>query len=162
MNRPELFEKSVNTLLDAYNNRILEHGRCYACAVGNLCSEAAQNLNVSNTIWNNVFMTGSNAHKQIFYIKEKLEDERQIEYEKALKLISKTGYTVEELAAIEYAFESSIADDYERYTTRDKVKGQYIGLCAVLEVLKEIHEKEEIAEEQKQLDSIYESKLALV
>ena len=162
MNRPELFEKSVNTLLDAYNNRTLEHGSCYACAVGNLCNHAAKELNFSNHIWNNVFMTHSDIHRQYFYVKEELGFERQIEYEKALKLISKTGYTAEELAAIEYAFESSIANDYERYTTRDKVKGQYIGLCAVLEVLKEIHEKEEITKEQKQLDSIYESKLALV
>ena len=156
MNRPELFEKSVNTLLDAYNNRSLQHGTCYACAVGNLCVEAAQKLNVTNALWNKVFMTQSNTQQQVFYC------EKDSEYEKALELISETGYTVEELASIEYAFESSIAYDYQNYAYNHTVRGQYIGLCAVLDILKKIHEKEEVVKEQEQLDTIYKSKLALV
>lgn len=37
MNRTELYQKTVDKLLDAYSTGNLEHGNCGKCAVGNIC-----------------------------------------------------------------------------------------------------------------------------
>ena len=148
MNRPELFQKSVDTLLDAYNQQELRHHNCYACAVGNLLSDIAKEKGICISDWAEVFVFYTNRKEQI---KKSLEesvvrwgDDKR--WQNGMNLINSSGYTVEELMKIEYAFET--ADDEE--------EEQYKGLCAVLEALKEIHEKDDITVERKKLDTIYE------
>ena len=80
--------------------------------------------------------------------------------QKGLELIESTGYTLDELARIEFAFENSIRntqEGYEHYTDEDPKKGQFIGLTAVLNVLAEIHatpEKSTKANQEK-LEKVY-------
>jgi hypothetical protein len=79
----------------------------------------------------------------------------------AREQIDCTSYTIEELAKIEFAFENSIHNTKEGYNfwtdPKNQKQGQFMGLTAVLNVLKEIHEtKEEVAlESQVKLEKIY-------
>jgi len=152
MQREDLYYKTVDLLLDAYNSNQLEHGSCTKCAVGNLCN--------NKTYWSQLFMTSKGFNgklEQEFY-----EDA----YTKSIKkdLLKITGYTWKELAEIEWAFESSIEnteEGYSYYRNTDVKKGQFIGLTAVLNLLKEIHQVDKEVSEEKQLklESIYNSKL---
>lgn len=143
MNRPELFQKSVDTLLDAYNKKDIRHANCSACAVGNLLLDVAVEKDIPNNSWAHIFMYRTDKNEQVLHNKE---DVSETDYELGMTLINSSGYTVEELMKIEYAFE----------TAGDKKDEQYKGLCAVLEVLKEIHEKDNIIVEREKLDTIYE------
>lgn len=153
MNRPELYQKTINVLLDAYNNGELSHGVCSCCAVGNICKESSNELGISNDMWSFLFVTSCD---EGFYKPTKSIFSTCSKIEQALILIKDTGYTVEELTKIEWAFETAIPIEKREYYTKLKTKeGQYMGLCAVLEVLKQIHEKEEIVEAKERLDAIY-------
>lgn len=167
MNRKELYYKTVDILLDAYNNEELFHGNCDACAVGNIvkanggfgqkpaCSKYSSN-------WGIVFCTSMApwVQKQIFN-PENYGGEAKQE-------LDQTGYHIEELAKIEYAFEFSIShlpvpqntslkDSYNYYKDVDVKKGQFIGLTAVLEVLASIHEIDKQGQEssQEKLQTVY-------
>lgn len=139
MNREELYHKTVNVLLDAYNDGELEHGNCSACAVGNICKEAAKMIRVHGASWSALFQTnakGSQLHlpeMKIFFQPD------------GYALVLLIEYNITDLAKIEFAFESSLHktdEGYEFWTSSvNKKQGQYIGLCGVLDVLKEIHEQ---------------------
>lgn len=131
MNRPELFTKTYETLVTAWGRGELHFQDGCACAVGNICG--------GRNDWVEAFSTPVNGHQNRDYLDFGFP--RNFDQVQASELIDSTGYTVEELANIEYAFESSIAYDFNRlYGTSE---GQYIGLCAVMDVLWEIHEVED-------------------
>ncbi len=137
MNREDLYRKTVDVLLDAYNDGELEHGNCCACAVGNICKESGELLDIDNSEWSMLFSTDDSG-KQRFNTYMTSEGQT---------LILGTGYSVKELARIEFAFESSIfktPEGYLHWSTVRRKQGQFIGLCAVLDVLKEIHSIEEV------------------
>lgn len=143
MNREQLYFESVDTLLDAFNNATLEHAVCTRCAVGNLCEKASLQTGIKNDAWSHVFMT--------------ITKDRQYTYpfnpgtEKGLKLIEASGYTQEELMRVEYAFESSIEHLWnEDWELPNEKEAQFIGLTAVLKVLKEIHEVEQVVSSESQ------------
>lgn len=161
MKKPELYNKSANLLIDAWMSGKLEHGDCTACAVGNICG--------GNGAWAVKFSTNASMRSQTpglfvpseidrvighglpLYVSDLHEEEKMTAFAYADKVISDTSYTEKELAKIEWAFEMSIASDYEKlYKTPE---GQYIGLCAVLDVLHEIHEVEE-APHRSRLDQV--------
>lgn len=144
MNRPELYQKTVDVLLDAYNSRELKHALCTACAVGNICKEASQITGISKGAWSVLFATTTSL-VQMEYESESLKESVYAAY----KLINATGYTKQELMKIEYAFEKEGYSD-----------NQYPGLCRVLDVLKEIHETEQEVsnDNQVKLSSIYKTK----
>lgn len=131
MKNKELFEKTVNILVNAYQKNTLQHGQCSACAVGNI---VAHNMGYvfyeifpvwvkGSPYWADVFITALGG--QTIY-PEKYIDESK-------KQIDSTGYTWQELAKIEYAFEMSSKgnnnDDW-----------MFNGLLAVYDVLCKIHE----------------------
>lgn len=195
MNRPELYQKTVDLLLDAYNSGKLEHGDCKACAVGNICG--------GNDNWARLFMTSSGTQHVSKLDKIKvyksgigtieIPNEQAEEYSEkgfvygdsgydgddvdgfsvsprnfvakkmeAVKLIESTGYTMEELMKIEFAFEISIDNTEEgrnHYIYEDNKKGQFIGLTAVLNVLAEIHAAPETEKtsNQEKLEKVYAS-----
>lgn len=145
MNRPDLYYKTVNLLLDAYNTGELKHGDCEYCAVGNICKEASEKTGIGNSRWNGAFCTFKNETGDSYVQMVRGFIPTNI----ALALINATGYTVEELKQVEWAFETSIPINQREYYTEVNIKqGQYIGLCAVLEVLKDIHSAE--VEDQEQ------------
>ena len=117
MKRPELYKKTVDILFNAYFNDMLRHGFCGACAVGNIIKA---NVGIVSDNW--------------YYVIEEKRSGRSSQIadpEIARTEINSTGYTINELAKIEAAFEGAPGwkEDY-----------MFNGLVAVLEVLKEIHE----------------------
>lgn len=140
MNRPDLYLKTIDVLKEAYFNDELEHGKCARCAVGNICKEAAEKLDISVTTWGWKFFTV--AGEQII---ARGEDELlsngkihkfppdTIGYElikSADTLIAATGYTIDELAFIERTFECAPYGENRMFN----------GLVAVVDALDIIHE----------------------
>lgn len=163
MYKKELYEKTVNILLDAYNKGMLEHGNCTACAVGNMVQQACgynHQLNYDGDLsWIEAFPEW----RFVFLTYEKYQELSESSYSGLAKeQIDSTGYTWKQLAEIEYAFESSISNTKEGYNfwrrAENQKQGQFIGLTAVLKVLKEIHETEPEThnENQEKLKEIYE------
>lgn len=174
MNRIELYNQTVDLLLDAYNFNKLVHGNCKSCAVGSICGDST---------WSDYFYTADG--EQITEFQEDFN---------LNKTYLNTGYSYKELMEIEYAFETSIynielnnkqkeeiynfilrrnlsldyvsissGSSYVYYTDIDFKKGQYLGLVAVLDKLKEIHEVDlvESNSNQTKLKEIYEFKSVL-
>ena len=147
-NKKATFEHSVDVLVKAYLNDTLVHGNCYACAVGNLVCHGmgfimAKGINESNRFvhwvgqkypgwpngWGGVVSSDFGEDDDGNTI---IEQEIDIDYFKGIAMIQieSTGYTVDQIAQIEYAFESA------RITDGDVM---FKGLLAVVDVLAEIH-----------------------
>ncbi len=126
------FNHTVNVLVKAYLNDTLSHGVCDRCAVGNIVNASCNNAPMMCHVgWPTVFL--SDNHKQrIMPVNYAGEAKRQIDA---------TGYTWQELARIEIAFEEhDITDDWEQ--------NMFNGLMAVVDVLAEIHGIDLTAKEQ--------------
>jgi len=140
MTNIEKFNDTVSILVNAYLNNELEHGNCAACAVGNIiaskrgvkpvlsCEMVANGgryrfSDGSFPAWIDVFITRTRFSKQIFvldgYIGEAKEE------------IDLTGYSVFDLAKIEFAFERALNQDTE--------ERMFEGLMNCVDVLAEIH-----------------------
>lgn len=156
MNRPKLYDKTVKVLYDAYFNDTLEHGDCAACVVGNICKEASLITGIPRRAWWRLFVTtrslgipsqaialpgeilASNGYMPARSVPalDTTYTDAQISsriLEEALRLVEATGYTVSELAQIEYAFESAPGGDSDE-------DHMFNGLVNVLEVLNSIHQ----------------------
>lgn len=146
MNREQLYFESVDTLLDAYLEGTLYHGSCYSCAVGQLCQKASVETGIRVGIWGNLFSTQPG--KKIQYVRDDVDGKIRKEIN---TLIEASGYTQNELMKIEYAFETSVNHLYIREREFENEKeAQFVGLTAVLKVLKEIHEVEPVVSSESQ------------
>ena len=163
MNRKDLYNKTVNLLLDAYNQEKLRHNVCTACAVGNICN--------GDDDWSYVFYTVNEKdylHDDTVVYKQSLTLTGDNDYEtsgieKGLLCIKNTGYSLKELMKIEWAFETAIPSNMRNFyvhtsSEKQSKEGQYMGLCAVLDVLKEIHKAPQKAHTNNQINlkSVYE------
>ncbi len=117
MKNEQLYHKTVNTLVEAYFKDELAHGKCNACAVRNICGFSE---------WKWVFCTDPEGQKirPDFYNRN---------LDGCKDLIDSTGYTWQELAKIEYAFETAPRGNSDE-------DWMFNGLMAVVEVLDIIHE----------------------
>lgn len=127
------FDNTVSILVKAYLNDTLIHGDCAACAVGNLIasSKGYKTYRAGCTVvwqqgyaqphWQSVFLTDS--------VSQSIQPKNYTG--KAKDQIDSTGYTWQELARIEKAFESAPRISYD-----DRM---FNGLMAVIDVLAEIH-----------------------
>ena len=131
MKNKELFDRTLKILVSAYLDNSLVQGNCHACAVGNLVA-ASLNINYDQDLkwidrpvaWSQVFVTLSYKIAQV---------KRPWAYTgEAKEQINATGYSWQELARLEYAFERA---------PRGKTKEEHMfnGLMAVVEVLSQIH-----------------------
>lgn len=132
MIKPELYKRTVDILVDAYFKDTLEHGTCAACAVGNIIAAnlgipilknekgwLAWNGEDDNPIWFQACMIGhARPEKNIGEVK---------------KLIDASGYSLDDVAKIERAFEDA------HYNGNDDAY-MFGGLMAVIEVLDQIHQ----------------------
>jgi hypothetical protein len=137
MKNQELFNRSISILVKAYMDGTLIKNQCTACAVGNL---VAGNLGIEIKVtktnmfgpcmdwpaevrpeWDNVFMTSAGEQTICPDMMKEPVVARQI---------YATGYHWEDLAKIEYAFETAPG-------------GMFGGLMAAVEILCEIHEATE-------------------
>ena len=139
MKNSELYQKTVDILVQAYFNDTLVHQSCSACAVGNIVAankgktpseyskEVMKRGNFQNgavKTWTAVFATSEG--------KQKIH-QRYLKFDFIKKEIASTGYTWKELARIEFAFESAskgLSEDEHIFN----------GLMAVIDVLDKIHE----------------------
>lgn len=146
MNRPELYTKTVDKLLTAYERGELKHGICKACAVGNICG---------NGDWENIFGTAPSSMRSSSEAVRSKDIFTQYlttnTYSYLTEELKRTGYTLQELMDIEFAFET--APGYEKvgivdqptlceFVSSNKTAPEwmYNGLCAVLLELGRIHE----------------------
>jgi hypothetical protein len=151
------YDDAVNTLLDAYNTGKLQHGECRHCAVGNLLATDA---------WGKLFLTvfRNERYQTAKYISP--EDLDNLSEKELLSLFKQKGFTQEELMKIEYAFETALPEDWAergKYLYCKPKEGQYLGLCAVLEVMKDMVDEEiDSAGDLSRLTAIYEKHLETV
>jgi len=147
--KSERFDRAVKALVKGYLNGTLKKGRCSMCAVGNIVYESGEfekpiTVDLSHTYWSDVFSTQFG--HQLFDLDN---------YDgQAKKLIDSTGYSVEELARVEKAFETNtkiLSVFYEDYSPQRIDEDQLNGLYAVVDVLCEIEGIEEEADSYKQL-----------
>lgn len=151
MIKEELYNKTVGILVDAYFNDTLRVQDCAACAVGNII--AANNryevmayewtdtdyMVLVVPRWTSVFHTNID-HKQILNTVDKDNNggcdchqctrEHGEDWLLGMEQIATTGYTVEELMKVEYAFEVNHKGEDPMFNS----------LCAVIDVLDEIHQ----------------------
>jgi hypothetical protein len=140
MKNQELFERTVNILVDAYQKGTLKHRDCKACAVGNI---VAANCGIEDVFslqewrekahglvggWSMAFVTHPCGTQSRSFVMMEL-------YEAIRLQIGATGYPVEVLADIEFAFEKAA-----KY--KDKDEDMLNGLYAVYDVLCNYHEVE--------------------
>lgn len=151
------FEKAYNALYKAFMNNTLAKGYCAACAVGNILADAQGGIvrveinkhdisvecDVDNKFWNNLFTTSGRV--QSFYGEAHgIEELELLEYKE--RILTLTGYTWQEFARIEYAFEtaSKIGGHwYSNHTEEEIMEDQFNGLMAVMDVLIELDEVKE-------------------
>ncbi len=139
MKNKELFDNTVKILVNAYLDNSLVQGNCHACAVGNIIA-ASMRIKYDKNLkwigqqvaWPQVFVTVS---FEIAQVKRPWNNTGP-----AKEQISSTGYTWQELAQIEYAFERA------RWAKLQEER-MFNGLMAVIEVLSQIHEMDEITKE---------------
>ncbi len=127
MNRPEVYQKSVDVLAKAYVDGRLDKLDCAACAVGNLVAAGCG----YKIIGYNKYLGSDGIVRTpdwLFIVREwNLNKEGVME-------VNSTGYDKNELTRIERAFmypPEHLTCEYDE---------QYHGLMAVLKVLDEIHE----------------------
>jgi len=118
MKNKEQFDNSIKVLVKAYLEGTLTHTLACSCAVGNLISDS-------------MHCEASNWFDIVFKINHKQDPLLLRNYSLGIKEINSTDYSIEEIILIEKAFESVVAvyDDLDGYK----------GLCAVFDVLIDIH-----------------------
>jgi hypothetical protein len=142
MKNEALYHKSVGILAKAYVDNTLVHGSCFACAVGNLIAGNCgytfghSDFQKGNICWNEVehpvwirairTVNDNGNHVQILDLIRYIVDYCVSDQ------IDSTGYSFDELARIEYAFETN-------YTGHDPM---FTALLGVIDVLDDIHEVE--------------------
>lgn len=135
MKNKALFDKTVKILVNAYLNNSLVHGNCHACAVGNMVA-AHLGIQYDEDLkwigrpvgWSQVFVTLSYKIAQV---------KRPWAYTGEARIqIDATGYTWQELARLEYAFERAPWG-------KTKEERMFNGLMALVEVLSQLHEMDE-------------------
>lgn len=144
------FEKAYNALYNGFMNGTLAKGCCSACAVGNIVADSLGgtitkekngdfSCEVDNSFWNEFFVTIE--HEQTLF--PDFDNKNHIDYKRLKEL---TGYSVKELAKIEFAFETNTEIRHYRYplVSEQQVKeDQFKGLMAVMDVMIELDNIEE-------------------
>lgn len=144
MKTPERFDNAIKALVQAFFDETLAKGNCAACAVGNMVASAwGQKVGsdlrevacgpINNSSWNNLFTTSDGVQfKGLSFINS--DDDGEL-------AIYPTGYSAEELAKVEYAFETNTSLEWRHYRVSHKseiMEDQFKGLMAVVDVLCEI------------------------
>ncbi len=124
MKNKEQFDNSIKVLVKAYLEGVLKHTHPCACAVGNLIA-ACNNYSIINKKYGLQWETETGRDAYINWMDERGKNYTQIPEIKA------TGYSIPEIVQIEKAFEQ--IDDVPSDTDG------YKGLCAVCDVLFDIH-----------------------
>ena len=138
MKNKELFERTVNVLVNAYLNNTLKNSDCAACAVGNLilASNGTKPIIDENgdLEWDFSVQFG---HEGVSWYGVVHHNEKP---NKSLDDTNKTGYTWSQLTLIENSFERPKG----RTFLESKEERMYLSLMSVIDCLMNIHEANEI------------------
>jgi hypothetical protein len=127
MKNKEQFDWAIKVLVKAYFNDELKKGICGKCAVGSLVADACKYEGIWDVHWVFVHMVNEISREQEFNHPLQQNVVRRM---KGLEQIESTGYTWQETAKIELAFENGGEDMFD-------------GLMSVVDCLIEIHEGNE-------------------
>ena len=141
-------KEAIDVFLDALNKGTLAKGSCKACAVGNLVAHGLGGTikrvekgyftcDKPNDEWRHLFITGMGCQRKRINL---LSDKRIV------KNIKATSFTWQELAKIEYAFETNAkidASDYDFFKDKEILEDQIKGLEAVVKVMLSFSQDEE-------------------
>ncbi len=144
-------QNAIDVFLDALNEGTLAKGSCVACAIGNLVAKGlngkiTQNkynfkCNIDNTAWSDLFYTSEG--EQILSIR-KLDDKD------VLKNINSTEFSWEELAKIEFTFETNTEiqhSKYNQFSKKEIRQDQIKGLEAIVQLMLTFDENKEDVKE---------------
>lgn len=140
MKRPELYQRTVDILVDAYFKDTLEHGEPCGCAVGNIVAATCNNLKRTQqeSPTGQIFPYDPDwyysALRKGWGPNKYRIDEGHGNYQ-----IESTGYTIFQINEIEKAFENENTEEL------DKDEAMFNGLMAVIDVLDIIHENTDTA-----------------
>jgi hypothetical protein len=136
MKHPELYQKTVDILVQAYFEDLLQHSNCSACAVANIIL-ASHNLKPVK-IHGGAIMWPISKLKFAGFQSESWYDICRFNQKPSEYWIenNKTGYSWTQLSLIEKAFEwASRGDSGDKW--------MFNGLMAVIDALDEIHENKD-------------------
>ena len=139
MKHKELFDKTIKILVNAYLNNTLVHNNCCACAVGNIIAASLEIKYDQDLKW----IGQQLAWSTVFVTKRSKPEQTQCPWAyngKAKEQIDATGYSWQELALLEAAFERAPLG-------KNSEERMFNGLMAVVDALCQIHE---MAEDVKQ------------
>lgn len=168
MERKELFDKTINTLVKAYQRGDLDAFNCAGCAVGNIVA-GSLNYGISGNNFVDAGKLVRASWRLTLYAKYDKDYNiwAKTNYKLGLYQINSTGYSKEELILIEKAFiAASERAGYNRITMyredgtiigRDEELEdavQYAGLMAVVDTLISIHKGNSKAVEQAKLQFV--------
>jgi len=161
MKNPELFERTVQILTDAYLNKTLVAGNCSACAVGNMIAAACEipllKLTNGAVYWDEDKSGGQESTDWYYGIVSSIKHGTPIGEilssftgSSGYRMIMSTGYTLQDIVDIETAFEAAIAEATKKLSVEQQAEwdskqyvDQRIGLDAVYMELLRIHEAED-------------------
>lgn len=171
MKTSERFNRAIASLVKGYMNGTLAKGTCAACAVGNIIAGATgctiektegddgdvdfDFVNIIGHVfipsWQRVFITNVNDRRLSRKNRQRINLSN---YYGASQLeIDATGYSVQELADVEWAFEKATKIHFmDYYTIRNKQKideDQLNGLYAVVDVLCKIEGYDDVVAQEK-------------
>lgn len=165
----ERFKKAYDSLVRAYFEGTLAKGTCVACGVGNIVADAmggkitvdteyeVASCTTDNTFWGTLFATQSGAQvtrkvidnnvkvtipSNLIYLVIPEYTATQVELAE-YKLKSLTGYSAQEMAVMEWAFETHSKIEWKRYqlhSEQDILQDQFQGLSAMVDVMVELDE----------------------
>ena len=171
MKTSKRFDVAIASLMKGYMNGTLAKGNCAACAVGNMVAGATGRTikksqdfdgevdfdfvnvigHINNPSWQLVFST-SNRDKRLSREKRQVI-EMQYYKDSAQLDIDATGYSIQELADVEWAFEKAtkiMFHDYHRKRDKRKIdEDQLKGLFAVVDVLCKIEGYDDVMAQEK-------------
>ena len=145
-------EKAIDIFLDAVNNGTLAKGSCTACAVGNLVANGMNGTiskvksrfgdhdvfesDVDSGEWASAFVTCEGLQEMYVH---------NFNNPNVTSNVEATDFTIQELAQIEFAFETNTEITYEKYhlATPEEIRADQIkGLEAVVNVMMTFDEVE--------------------
>lgn len=142
------FDHTVSVLVKAYFKGTLAHKLCTACAVGNIVADLKQTTPAHTTGDKNTEFECweyANGDRACWYdVVCEFSTPGSSNYMEGLKQIESTGYTIQEIRSIEYAFEHAPGDPGDSGTGIFRGRcvdpeWMFNGLMAVVSVLAEIH-----------------------
>lgn len=162
-------KQAIDVLLDAINNGTLAKGACQACAVGNLVAHGmGVNIKIEILPWEDIFINANGicgAWANVFLTSSMGQQIKLSNYRHESKIaIDSTDFTWQELAKIEFEFEQNTNikfNDYPFTSEEDIKKDQIKGLEAVVKVMLEMDEIEDVTIKEVFTEKVNKSPLTL-